>query len=194
MVFSKPIQEEAFELYIQGLASDEIVRRLRQRHGEEGVVGSRTIRAWAQRGEWRKRRDGIQRQADKLADGKRAEKMAQILANLDDLRMKILDASMSLEFGTAEGAVRSLGTVHKIMDRLTSQADAAPTEELVEQMAEAFFQIFEQDEVLGPQLPARKAVIMARVMAPAGGGGLEWPFRTHFSSGSPYGQEILCVS
>ena len=123
--YSHQVKEAAFSLYCQNLSAANIARRIPEIFGDDVHPGLRTIKYWIQHGDWQARRKKLHMETEALADERRARTTAELLAGLSDLREKILSVSTSLEFKCAEGAVRSLATLQRVIEGLTRPKEGA---------------------------------------------------------------------
>ena len=163
--YSHKVHEEAFELYCQGVPGYRVAQELAARHGADNAPSRATVRRWAHRHNWWQRREEVRRQAEQSADQRRTDDTARLLSDLGNLRGKILEASAELEFKSAEGAVRSLATLQRVIDGLTQPQGGSLGKEQLEAVVKTIFQMLAQDEVLGPLLAERQAGILARIEA-----------------------------
>ena len=161
--YSHRVREEAFNLYCQNLSAEKIARRIPEIFGDEARPDQCTIKRWIKQNDWRARRDGINRETEALADQHRVRTTAELLTEMNDLREKVLDASNSLKFKSAEGAVRSLATVQRVIDGLTQPKEGTISKAQLDSVVGTIFQALQQDEVLGPVLARRQADILARI-------------------------------
>ena len=106
--YSHQVKEATFNLYCQDLYAEKIVRRIPEIFGEEIRPHLCTIERWIRQGNWTARKKEINRETGALADQHRVRTTAELLTVINDLREKVLEASNSLNFKSAEGAVRSL--------------------------------------------------------------------------------------
>ncbi|MQY64675.1 MAG: hypothetical protein GH143_10320 [Calditrichaeota bacterium] len=163
--YSHQVWEAAFNLYCQNLSAEKITRRIPEMYGDEVRPHLSTIERWIRQGNWTARREEIHREREALADQHCVRTTAELLADMSSLREKILDASNSLEFKSAKGAVRSQATLQRIIDGLTQPKEGTIIKWQLEAVVETIFQALRQDEVLGPVLAERQADIMARIEA-----------------------------
>ncbi len=163
MAYSHEVREEAFHLYCHRLSLRQIalrmseVRRIRLTHV--------TVAAWVHRYGWSERRLRLRRQVENMADEKWAGEAAQLLSRLSGLREDILDAAAVQPFKSAEGAVRSLATVQRVIGSVLRPLDDSITLDQLEAVMATIFQVFQQDEVLGPVLNKREEAILAQIEA-----------------------------
>lgn len=163
--YSYQVKEAAFGLYCQNLSADKIARRIPEMYGDEVHPHLSTIERWIREGNWTVRRKEIHRETEALVDQHRVRTTAELLADMSGLREKVMEASNSLEFKSAEGAVRSLATLQRVIDGLTQPKEGAISKQQLEAVVETIFQALRQDEVLGPVLARRQADILARIEA-----------------------------
>lgn len=161
--YSHQVKEAAFDLYCLNLSPAEIARRIPEICGDKIHPHLRTIERWAREDNWEARRSEINREPEIPADQHSIRTTAELLADMNGLREKVLDASKSLEFKSAEGAVRSLATLQRIMDGLTQSDEDTISEKQLEAVVAIIFQVLQQDEVLGPVLTSRQADILERI-------------------------------
>ena len=163
MTYNHEVREEAFHLYCRGLSFRQIALRLSEARGIR--LDHRTVAAWVHRYGWRERRLRLQRRVEKMADEKWAREAARLVSRLSRLREDILDAAAAQPFKSAEGAVRSLATVQKVIGSLLRPQDDSITLDQLEGVMATIFQVFQQDEVVGPVLAEREEAILAQIEA-----------------------------
>ena len=163
MAYSHEVREEAFQLYCQGLNFQQIALRLSETAG--GKIARNTIVAWIHRYGWRERRLRLRRRVEHMADEKWAREAARLLSRLSLLREDILDAAAAQPFKSAEGAVRSLATVQKVIGSLLMRRDDGITLDQLDAVMATVFQILQQDEILGPVLAKRQEALLAQIEA-----------------------------
>ncbi len=163
MAYSHEVREEAFHLYCHRLSLRQIALRLSEVRGIR--LDHRTVAAWVHRYGWSERRLRLQRQVENMADEKWAGEAAQLLSRLSGLREDILDAAAAQPFKSAEGAVRSLATVQKVIGSLLMTRNDGLTLDQLEGIMATIFQVFQRDEVLGPLLAQREEAILAQIDA-----------------------------
>ncbi len=161
--YSHEVREAAFQLYCQGLGVRQIALRLSETVGKN--VGRSTVAAWVHRYGWSERRRRLRRRVENLADEKWAREAARLLTRLSRLRDDILNAAAMHPFKSAEGAVRSLATVQKVIGSLLMRRDDGLTLDQLEGVMATIFQVFQRDEVLGPVLAEREEAILAQIDA-----------------------------
>lgn len=103
--YSHQVKEAAFGLYCQNLSAVKTARRIPEMYGDEVHPHLSTIERWIREGNWTARRKEIRRETEALTDQHRVRTTAELLADMSGLREKVLDASNSLEFKSAEGTV-----------------------------------------------------------------------------------------
>ncbi|MFC1483669.1 hypothetical protein ACFL6Q_01310 [Candidatus Neomarinimicrobiota bacterium] len=160
---SHELREAAFHLYSQGLSLRQIARRLSEIHTIR--LDHSTVAAWVRRYNWRDRRIRLQRKAEQLADEQWTRDAAGLLSRLYGLRDDILGAAVKKPFKSAEGAVRSLATVQKVIASILRPPDDTITLDQLEDVIAVVFQVFQQDEVLGPVLAQRETAVLAQIEA-----------------------------
>jgi len=163
MAYSHEVREEAFQLYCQGLNFQQIALRLSETAG--GRIHRSTVTAWVHRYGWPERRLRLRRQVEKMADEKWAREAARLLSRLSCLREDILDAAAARPFKSAEGAVRSLAAVQKVIGSLLMPRNDGITLDQLDAVMATVFQVLQQDEVLGPVLAERQEAVLARIEA-----------------------------
>lgn len=163
MKYSHPIKEEAFSLFCQGFGPQDIARRLYRNHGAGVNPYPSTVQKWILLGDWRERRAGIEQRTENLGDERRAKSRARAVAKLTELHRKTMEAADSLEYKSAEGAVRSIATLQKVLDDLTRPADGAVTREVLDGVVETIFTLLGEDEVVGPVLAKRGPRILMEI-------------------------------
>ena len=161
--YSHEVREEAFQLYCHRLSLRQIALRLSEVRGIR--LDHSTVGAWVHRYGWPERRLRLQRHVENMADEKWASEAAQLLSRLSCLREDILDAAAAQPFKSAEGAVRSLAAVQKVIGSLLRPRDDSITLDQLEAVMATIFQVFKQDEVLGPVLAEREEAILAQIEA-----------------------------
>jgi len=161
--YSHEVREAAFQLYCQGLGVRQIALRLSETIG--GNVARSTVAAWVHRYGWPERRRRLLRRVEKMADEKWAREAARLLSRLSGLREDILDAAAAQPFKSAEGAVRSLATVQKVIGSLLMTRNDGLTLDQLEGVMATIFQVLQRDEVLGPIIAQREEAILAQVDA-----------------------------
>ena len=161
--YSHEVREAAFQLYCQGLGVRQIALRLSETAG--GNVGRSTVAAWVHRYGWSERRRRLRRRVENMADEKWAGEAARLLSRLSGLREDILDAAAAQPFKSAEGAVRSLAAVQKVIGSLLRPLDDSITLDQLEAVMATIFQVFQQDEVLGPVLAQREEAVLMQIEA-----------------------------
>jgi len=125
--YSHQVKEAAFRFCCQNLSAAKIARRIPEIFGDDVRPDPRTVNCWIQKGDWLARRKRIHRKTEVLAEQQLARTTAKLLAGLSYLREKILSASTSLEFKSAEGVVRSLATLQRVIKGLTRPKEGADT-------------------------------------------------------------------
>ncbi|MFB0515819.1 MAG: hypothetical protein ACETWG_04335 [Candidatus Neomarinimicrobiota bacterium] len=163
MTYGHQVREEAFSLYCHGMSFEEIVQWLQESFGVQ--PDKSTIAIWARAHGWSARRAKVLQRTEKLADESRALETARLLGDLRDLREQILAASGRLEFKSAEGPVRSLATLQRVIDGLTQPQEGAIGKSDLEMVVDTILEILYQDEVLGPVLRKREWAILAQIEA-----------------------------
>jgi len=163
MAYNHEVREEAFQLYCKGLSLRQVALRLSEARGIR--LDNRTVAAWVHRYGWPERRLRLQRQVENMADEKWAAEAAQLLSRLSGLREDILDAAAAQPFKSAEGAVRSLAAVQKVIGSLLRPLDDSITLDQLEGVMATIFQVFQRDEGLGPVLAKREEAILAQIEA-----------------------------
>ena len=161
--YSHEVREEAFQLYCQGLSLRQIALRLSEVRGIR--LDHTTVAVWVHRYGWPERRLRLHRRLENVADKKWAREAARLLSRLTCLREDILDAAAAYPFKSAEGAVRSLATVQKVIGSLIRPRDDSITLDQLETVMATILQVLQRDEVLGPVLAQRQEAIMARIEA-----------------------------
>ncbi len=161
--YSHEVREEAFHLYCQQLSLRQIALRLSEVRGIK--LDHTTVAAWVHRYGWPERRLRLLRQVENMADEKWAGEAARLLDRLSGLREDILDAVAAQPFKSAEGAVRSLAAVQKVIGSLLRPLDDSITLDQLEAVMATIFQVFQHDEVLGPVLAKREEAILAQIEA-----------------------------
>ena len=141
MKYSHPIKEEAFSLFCQGFEPQEIARRLHRDHGPGANPYPGTVQNWIRLGDWR----------------------ARAVAKLTELHRKTVEAAESLEYKSAEGAVRSIATLQKVLDDLTRPGDGAVTREVLDGVVETIFTLLGEDEAVGPVLAQRGPQLLIEI-------------------------------
>ena len=159
----RQLHEEAFDLYCAGLSCSQVGAALRKRHGADAPHYS-TLRRWMVRDRWPSRRQAIHEHAARLDDRLRAAEGSRHIASLTGLRDTVVAAVGSeLPFRSAEGAVFSLAALQKVIDRLSRAAfnkDDEFSEENLEHIVETMYQVFREDEEVGPVLDRRFSQIL----------------------------------
>lgn len=163
MTYGHSIKEEAFSLFCQGFGPQDIARRLYRDHGAEGNPFPGTVQQWIRLGEWRQRRARIEQHTEDLGDKRRAKSRARAVAKLTELHRRTMEAADSLEYKSAEGAVRSIATLQKVLDDLTRPADGAVTREVLDGVVETIFTLLGDDEAVGPVLAQRGPQILMEI-------------------------------
>ena len=163
MAYSHEVCEEAFHLYCHRLSLRQIALRLSEVRGIR--LDHRTVATWVHRYGWPERRLRLRRQVENMADEKWAREAARLLSRLSCLREDILDAAAAQPFKSAEGAVRSLAAVQKVIGSLLRPLDDSITLDQLEAVMATIFQVFQHDEVLGPVLAQREEAILAQIEA-----------------------------
>ncbi len=163
MAYSHEVHEEAFNLYCHRLSLRQIALRLSEVRGLR--LDHRTVAAWVHRYGWSERRLRLRRRVENMADKKWAREAARLLSRLSGLREDILDAAAAQPFKSAEGAVRSLTAVQKVIGSLLRPLDDSITLDQLEAVMATIFQVFQRDEVLGPVLAQREEAILAQIEA-----------------------------
>ncbi len=153
--YSHRVREEAFNLYCQDLSAEKIARRIPEMFGEEIRPHLCTIERWIRQGNWTARRKEIHRETEALADQHRVRTTAELLSDMNCLREKVLEASNSLKSKSAEGAVRLLATVQRVIDGLTQPKEGTFSKAQLDSVVGTIFQVLQQDEVLEPVLARR---------------------------------------
>ncbi|MFC1548036.1 hypothetical protein ACFL5M_05875 [Candidatus Neomarinimicrobiota bacterium] len=160
---SHELREAAFRLYSQGLSLRQVALRISETHHVR--LDHSTVAAWVRRYNWRDRRIRLQHKAEQQADEKWTRDAASLLARLYGLRDNILGTAVTKSFKSAEGAVRSLATVQKVIASLLRPPDDIITLDQLEDVIAVVFQVFQQDEVLGPVLAQRETAVLAQIEA-----------------------------
>jgi len=163
--YSHQVKEAAFSLCCQNLSAAKIARRIPEIFGDDVRPDPLTVKCWIQKGDWLARRKRVHRKTEVLAEQQLARTTAKLLAGLSYLREKILSVSTSLEFKSAEGVVRSLATLQRVIEGLALPKEGAIGKEQLEAVVGTIFQVLQQDKVLGPVLAKRQADILARIEA-----------------------------
>ena len=163
MKYSHPIKEEAFSLFCQGFEPQEIARRLHRDHGPGANPYPGTVQSWIRLGDWRERRGRIEQRTQSLGDERRAKSRARAVAKLTELHRKTMEAADSLEYKSAEGAVRSIATLQKVLDDLTRPGDGAVTREVLDGVVETIFTLLGEDEAVGPVLAQRGPQLLLEI-------------------------------
>lgn len=163
--FSHQVHEEAFDLYSQGIPGYRVAHELEARYGPDNAPSRETVRRWIHRNNWRRRREKIHHLAEQRADQTRAERAAHLVTRFEDLREKALDATSELKYKSAEGAVRSLATLQRVIEGLNLPGEGVISKDDLSTVVETIFQVLSDDEVLGPVLAQRHGPIMARIEA-----------------------------
>lgn len=163
MTYSHEVREEAFQLYCRGLSLRQVALRMSEARSIR--LDNRTVAAWVHRYGWPERRLRLRRRVENMADERWAQEAAQLLSRLSRLREDILDAAAACPFRSAEGAVRSLAIVQKVIASLVRPRDDSITLDQLESVMAAIFLVLQQDEVLGPVLARREEAVLARIEA-----------------------------
>ncbi len=170
MRYSHPIKEEAFSLFCQGLGPLDIARRLFRDHGAGVKPDPGTVQRWIQGGNWRERRARFEERSENLGDERRAKSRARAVAKLTELHRKTVEAADSLEYKTAEAAVRSIAVLQKVLDDLTRPGDGAVTREVLDGVVETIFTLLGEDELVGPVLAQRGPRLLMEIEKRLGAG------------------------
>ena len=157
------MREEAFELYSQGLAVLRVVRVLVERYGADGAPSYETARRWAHRGNWWERRERIRQEAARRSDEERAEKLARLIKQFEDLRQEAFACSSQQNYKSMEGVVRSLDILQRNITELKKQEGSLLRREDLDDIVDTIFDLRGEDEEVGPVLARRQLVIAERI-------------------------------
>ncbi|UCH11579.1 MAG: hypothetical protein JSU61_06730 [Fidelibacterota bacterium] len=161
--FSHEMREEAFELYSQGLATLRVVRVLEERHGADQAPSYETVRRWAHLNDWWERRERIRQEAARRLDDERAEKLARLIKQFEDLRQATFKICSKQKYRSMEGVVRSLDILQRNIDDLRGQEGSLLRREDLDDIVDMIFELLGEDEEVGPVLARRQVLIAERI-------------------------------
>jgi hypothetical protein len=160
-IYGHQMREEAFDLYCKGLSSCEIAKELEAQHGRDGQPAGSTVRSWVKKYGWRQRRSQLQGRVEQRTDERRVDELTRLVARFEEVRERILEATLKLEPKSAEGAVRSLATVQGMITRMTQPREEHITRDQLRQIVAIVIEGLEQDAVLSARLREKQAELIA---------------------------------
>jgi len=150
-------RERAFVLYSQGYSFDRISAILE----EEGTkVSRRSLINWENQYQWKIRRENIQKEVRDKIDKKQVSELTQLSSSLTDLQNTLLDELKNVRIKTKEGGVAALRQIHEMRQKLLGDKRF---EEHLDELIQIIFEILATDEILGPKLKDRQAIIVERL-------------------------------
>ena len=165
MGYGARLQVAAFAMYCQGRTVEQIVAGLRKRHLLKGGPRQHTIDGWMVTGDWRRLRQELRQGYARRLESLPSSREEQIMAELTNLRSRIMDAATELKFKTAGEAVRSLANVQKIILESATAHDGSIPPATQEQIIKDVFQVMCEDPEVAAVLARREAKIMVSLKA-----------------------------
>jgi hypothetical protein len=151
------IHERAFVLYSQGYSFDRIQKIL----DEEGNrVARRTLINWEKKDNWKNRRRDIQKEVRTKIDQKQVSEITTLSTALSELQKDLLDELKNVSLKTKEGGIAALRQLHEMRQRLLGDKRF---EEHLDELIQIIFEILATDEIIGPKLKDRQALIVDRL-------------------------------
>ena len=165
MGYEARLQVAAFAMYCQDLTVGQIVAGLRKSHALEGGPGQRIVDSWMKSGDWRRLRQEVHQGFSRQDEPVTSSWEEHLMAELTNLRSRIMDAATDLKFKSAGEAVRSLANVQKIiLDSATAQDGSIPPA-AQERIIKDVFQVMSEDPEVAAGLARREAKIRTRLEA-----------------------------
>ena len=165
MGYAARLQVAAFAMYCQGRTVEQIVTGLQKRYASEGGPRQLTIDGWMETGDWRRLRQELRQGYARRLESLPSSREEQIMAELTNLRSRIMDAATELKFKTAGEAVRSLANVQKIILESATEQEGSIPPATQEQIIKDVFQVMCEDPEVAAVLARREAKIMVSLKA-----------------------------
>ncbi len=157
------LQVAAFTLYCRGRTVEQIVAGLRKGHALEGGPGQRIVEGWMESGDWLRLRQEVYQGYARQLGPVTSSREEHLMAELTDLRSRIMDAATELKFKSAGEAVRSLANVQKIILESATAQDGSIPPAAQERIIKDVFQVMSEDPEVAAVLARREAKIMTRL-------------------------------
>jgi hypothetical protein len=165
MGYAARLQVEAFAMYCRGRTVEQIVAGLQKSHALEGRPRQRTVDGWMESGDWRRLRQDVHQGCARQHEPVTSSREEHLMAELTNLRSRIMDAATELKFKSAGEAVRSLANVQKIILESATAQDGSIPPAAQEQIIKDVFQVMCEDPEVAAVLARREAKIMTRLKA-----------------------------
>jgi|GEM_PF-1585254 len=165
MAYSQKIKDEAFDLFVQGLSYDSIIKEMKRRRRKDFKLSRKTVTGWAEAGNWEARRAAIQRDAQIVADKKRVSIYAEILDRMSVLEEQIHNRLAMLTPVTFEGGVNSLIKIRKYVDSLRGSKNSGlkSVGNNIDTIVGVIWKVLSEDDEIGPLLHNREDYILQKI-------------------------------
>lgn len=157
MAYSIDVKERAFQLYCQGYSFQRIANVL----AEDGTkVTRRTLIKWDKQYGWKVRKEKVQQEARKKIDESLSNELSELDTRLSDLQDDLFHELKEARIRTKEGGVAAL---RQLMDLRKNLRGEKAIEENIDEVIGIIFEIFADDEVIGPKLKERQDIIVKKL-------------------------------
>ncbi len=157
MAYSIDVKEKAFQLFCQGYSFQKVANIL----AEDGIrVTRRTLIKWEKQYGWKVRRKEVLKDARKKIDESLSNELSELDSRLSELQGDLLDELKDVRVRTKEGGVAALKQLMELRKKLRGEK---AIEENIDEVISLIFEIFADDEVLGPKLRERQDIIVKKL-------------------------------
>jgi len=157
MAHSIDIKEKAFQLFCQGYSFQKISDLLAE---DKTRVTRRTLMTWEKQYGWRVRKEKIQQVTRKKIDESLSNELSELDSRLSSLQDDLLCELKEVRVRTKEGGVAALKQLMELRKNLRGEK---AIEENIDEVIGLIFEIFADDEVLGPKLKERQDIIVKKL-------------------------------
>ncbi len=162
MAYSNHIKEEAFGLYCTGISFDEMALEMKKRYPEECArINRHTLSGWEKKYNWAPRKESILRRTKEKLDARRISKRAELIAEMDELRERIMQQTLNLRAKSLEGATNSAIAITRLITDLKGDRSGRGGD--VEKTVAMIFEVLAEDEKIGALLQERQDFILRKI-------------------------------